>query len=172
MKAAGPAGQEQTAGMDPTVVELTERPAPPSVRDQLLDSATDFAHSAVAAYRGEDWPVYYLHLATALEQLVKGALAHANPAYIADARDFDALLHLTGRGERASAPEFIKAAKTIPVTEALKRVGRLIDRYQPPKTPASCCRPRWLSIWAWTISSRSTSISGRSPVLPTRATSS
>ena len=116
MKAAGPAGQEQTAGMDPTVVELTERPAPPSVRDQLLDSATDFAHSAVAAYRGEDWPVYYLHLATALEQLVKGALAHASPAYIADARDFDALLHLTGRGERASAPEFIKAAKTIPVT--------------------------------------------------------
>jgi hypothetical protein len=120
--------------MEPTVVEPAERPAPPSVCNQLLNSATDFAHSAVAAYRDEDWPVYYLHLATALEQLVKGALARANPAYVADAREFDALLHLTGRGERASAPEFIKAAKTITVTEALKRVGRLIDCYQPPST--------------------------------------
>lgn len=120
--------------MDPTVLEFAGRPVPPPVRDQLLHSAADFAHSAVAAYRDEDWPVFYLHLATALEQLVKGALAHANPAYIADARDFDALLHLTERGERARVPEFVKAAKTIPVTDALKRVSRLIDDYQPHST--------------------------------------
>jgi hypothetical protein len=120
------------------VEDLGRRRAGPQATEllagRLLDSACAFARTALAAYRNEDWAVFNIHLATALEHLVKGALAYANPAYIADARSFDALLHLTGRGDRASTPEFVKAARTITLTEAMDRVARLVDGY-PNKAP-------------------------------------
>ncbi|MFN8629182.1 MAG: hypothetical protein U0838_02335 [Chloroflexota bacterium] len=114
------------------LIESQAQPDGPSVADKLFESASYFARSSVTAYRNEDWAVFYLHLATALELTVKGTLAHANPAFIADATRFDAVLHLTGFGARARVPEFLTAAKTIGVGEALARVSRLIDQYDAP----------------------------------------
>jgi hypothetical protein len=101
-----------------------------TVAATLLRSSASFAQTAMAAYAIEDWGVFYLHLATAVELLAKGALAHANPAFIADGRHFDSLLHLSGMGDRASSPQSVSAVRTITVTEALERVGRLLDGYQ------------------------------------------
>jgi hypothetical protein len=108
-----------------------------SVGDRLLASSTRFARSAATAYSDEAWDVFYLHLATAVEQLVKAVLARAHPLFIADVRSnsrdgFDLLLHLCGFGERARTPDFVAALRTITTPEALERVGLLVDGYQPP----------------------------------------
>ncbi len=101
----------------------------------LLRSSSAFARSAIAAYVDESWDVFYLHLATAVEQLVKSALAQVHPSFIADTTgSFDSLLHLCGMGDRARTPDFVSAVRTISVTEALKRVGRVVDGYQEPGT--------------------------------------
>jgi hypothetical protein len=79
------------------------------------------------------WDIYYLHLATAVEHLVKGVLASVHPSFIADPRgDFDSLLHLTGMGHLARTPDFAGSVRTISVGEALRRVGRVVDGYQEP----------------------------------------
>ena len=101
-----------------------------TVAATLLRSSASFAQTAMAAYATGDWDVFYLHLATAVELLIKGALAHANPAFIADGRHFDSLLHLSGMGDRASSPQSVSDVRTITVTEALERVGRLLVGYQ------------------------------------------
>jgi hypothetical protein len=101
-----------------------------TVAATMLRSSASFAQTAMAAYATEDWDVFYLHLATAVELLAKGALAHANPAFIADGRHFDSLLHLSGMGDRASSPQSVSVVRTITVTDALERVGRLFDGYQ------------------------------------------
>ena len=108
-----------------------------SVGDRLLASSTRFARSAATAYSDEEWDVFSLHLATAVEQLVKAVLARAHPSFIADVRPnsrdgFDSLLHLCGFGDRARTPDFVAAVRTISATEALERVGLLVDDYQPP----------------------------------------
>jgi hypothetical protein len=104
-----------------------------SVAQRLLASSTSFVRSAAAAYSSESWDVFYLHLATAVEQLVKAVLADANPSFIADTRTgFDSLLHLCGFGHRAKTPHFVSAVRTIGVSEAFERVGRLLDGYQQP----------------------------------------
>jgi hypothetical protein len=99
------------------------------VSNGLLDSSRQFAQSAIAAYTSENWPIFTLHLATAVELLVKGALSHVNPAFIADGRDFDSLLHLTGMPERARVPEFVSAVKSITAKEGFNRLAQLIDGY-------------------------------------------
>lgn len=105
----------------------------PQISDRLLASSYSFARSAVAAYSAKSWDVFYLHLATAVEQLLKAVLARSHPSLIADTRaDFDSLLHLCGLGKRARVPEFVRAVRTISVSEALKRVERLVDSYQQP----------------------------------------
>lgn len=108
-----------------------------SVGDRLLASSTRFARSAATAYSDEDWDVFYLHLATAVEQLVKAVLARAHPSFIADVRSnsrdgFDSLLHLCGFGDRARTPSFVAAVRTITASEAVERVSLLVDHYQPP----------------------------------------
>jgi hypothetical protein len=108
-----------------------------SVGDRLLATSARFARSAAAAYSNEEWDVFYLHLATAVEQLVKAVLARAHPSFIADVRPnsrdgFDSLLHLCGYGNRARTPDFVAAVRTITASEALERVGLLVDGYQPP----------------------------------------
>jgi hypothetical protein len=97
----------------------------------LLRSSQAFARSGVRAYADEEWEVFHLHLATAIEQLVKSVLARANPLFIADARSgFDTLLRLSGMAHRASTPA--SAVRTVTATEALERVRRLLDPYQEP----------------------------------------
>ena len=102
---------------------MTERAAVPAERDPsvseyLIRSSQSFAQSAIAAYAAETWDVFHLNLATAVELLVKAALAHANPAFIADpTRDFDFLLHLCGMGHRARKREFAAAVRTVTASE-------------------------------------------------------
>jgi len=108
-----------------------------SVGDRLLASSARFARSAATAYSDEEWDVFYLHLATAVEQLVKAVLARAHPSFIADVRPnsrdgFDSLLHLCGFGHRARTPDFVAAVRTISMSEAVERVGLLVDNYKPP----------------------------------------
>jgi hypothetical protein len=108
-----------------------------SVGDQLLASSARFALSAATAYSDEEWDVFYLHLATAVEHLVKAVLARAHPSFIADVRPnsregFDSLLHLCGFGHRARTPDYVAAVRTISATDALERVGLLVDGYRQP----------------------------------------
>jgi hypothetical protein len=109
---------------------------PPSgalVGQRLLESSTFFARSAATAYSAESWDLFYLHLATAVEQLVKSTLAASHPSFIADTRaSFDSLLHLCGFGDKAKTPDFVAAVRTITVSQALDRIGRLVDGYRPP----------------------------------------
>ena len=99
----------------------------------LLRKSQSFARSGVRAYAEEEWDVFHLHLATAIEQLVKSVLARANPLFIADPRGgFDTLLRLAGMPHRAAAPS--PAMRTITATEALERIRRLLDPYQDPGT--------------------------------------
>jgi hypothetical protein len=106
---------------------------PRSVADDLVASSTFFAQSAVSSYAVESWELFHLHLATAVEQLIKAVLARANPAFIADPKaDFDSLLHLSGLGERAKNPDGMQAIRTITVTDALVRIQRVAVDYQPP----------------------------------------
>jgi hypothetical protein len=110
---------------------MTEK-GPVSIPEDLLRRSMLFAQSAVAAYSSEAWDVFYLHLATAVELLAKSLLASANPSFISDPRaGFDSLLHLSGFGSRAKVPENL-AVRTISSSEALDRVGRLIDNYREP----------------------------------------
>lgn len=100
---------------------------------RLLKSSSQFAQSATAAYTTESWDVFYLHLATATELLIKARLAWAHPSLIAEARaNFDSLLHLCGLGDRARNRDFARAVRTISVNDALPRVARLVEDYQPP----------------------------------------
>lgn len=100
---------------------------------RLAASSAYFARSAAAAYSSESWELYYLHMATAVEQLLKAVLARAHPSLIADSRaNFDSLLHLCGLGHRARVPDFVAAVRTISATEAMQRVERLVENYRPP----------------------------------------
>jgi hypothetical protein len=99
----------------------------------LLASSQVFARSAVTAYSTESWEFFYLHLATALEHLAKSVLVSADPVLIADSRaDFETQLHLTGYGHKATTPD-LGSVRTISLTEALERAGRLIENYKKPQ---------------------------------------
>jgi hypothetical protein len=118
---------------DPTLPAEPPRPAEhiPAVTDRLLASSTRFAQSAIDAYVDEDWEVTYLHLSTAVEQLVKAALAAVHPVLIADRNaEFDTLLHLIGHHELANTPE--SAARTVSVTEAIKRIAQVLPGFRFP----------------------------------------
>lgn len=126
---AGPVARQAAAAQQGDMpAELSS-----SVATQLLTSSTFFAQSAANAYSSESWQVFYLHLATAVEQLIKAVLAQAHPSFIADPRaDFDSLLHLCGLGHMARTPDFVAVVRTITVSEALQRIGRVVDDYRPP----------------------------------------
>lgn len=110
---------------------LGEEDPAPGIAAALLRSSRSFARSGARAYAEEDWDLFHLHLATAIEHLLKCVLAGASPLFIADHRGgFDTLLHLAGMGQRASSPA--TAVRTISVGEALDRVRRLLDPYQEP----------------------------------------
>jgi hypothetical protein len=119
--------------MSDPATEGTLTPGGSGVAARLLRSSSSFARSAIAAYTAEDWDVYFLHLATAVEHLLKGAIARINPAFIADPRaKFDSLLHLTGMGDRAQSPDFLGAVRTISAADALERAARVVDGYRAP----------------------------------------
>lgn len=112
---------------------LADRRGGSGLHERLAGSSTYFARSAVGAYSSESWELFYLHMATAIEQLVKAVLARAHPSLIADSRaNFDSLLHLCGLGDRARVPDFVAAVRTVSAMEAMQRVERLVDNYRPP----------------------------------------
>jgi hypothetical protein len=118
--------------------DVSSKAAKDDVAGRLLATSSSFARSAITAYLAGSWDVYYLHLATAVEHLVKGALATVHPSFIADPKaDFDSLLHLSGMGNRAHAPDFVRAVRTIGVDEAMRRIARITDGYQEPGTYVS-----------------------------------
>jgi len=95
----------------------------------LADSSASFAQITARHFADDAWPLFYLHLATSVELLGKAALAKTNPVYISGG-DFDSLLHLTGNGRRARAPEFVAAVKTIAASESFKRLPQVVDGYR------------------------------------------
>jgi hypothetical protein len=119
-------------GDDPVVETLSER---------LLRASGMFARSAGRSYSAEAWEVFYLHLATATEQLLKAVLARSNPLFIADARTgSDSMLHLAGMSDRAATPA--AAVRTITVGEALGRINRIVPGYSAPdRRSRFCSRP-------------------------------
>ncbi|WP_143264159.1 hypothetical protein [Amycolatopsis kentuckyensis] len=66
------------------------------------------------------------HHGVALEHLLKAYLASLHPALIAEAKDFDSMLHATGHSGRATRPS--TRSKTIGLAEAFSRVRKLLPR--------------------------------------------
>jgi hypothetical protein len=96
--------------------------------NELGDSAQRFARSSLRAFLDRDWPIFFLHAGTALEQLAKAYLAEIDPSLVAG-NDFNSLLHVRGLSQHASTSHL--GMKTITVTEALKRVGQLVPTIPP-----------------------------------------
>lgn len=102
----------------------------PTIDARLLATSSHFARTAVSAYVSESWDVFYVHLATGLELLLKGVLARLHPVLIADPKlPFDVLLHLSGFGRLAKTPA--SSVRTIAVTDAVKRVAQVVENYVP-----------------------------------------
>lgn len=111
----------------------TEEPEAQGIAERLTEASRRFAQSATSAYASENWEVFCLHLATAVEQLLKAVLAGVHPSFIADPTGgFDSLLHLCGEGARAAKPEPLGALRTITTKESFTRVARVIDHYEEP----------------------------------------
>lgn len=103
-----------------------------AISGDLYRMSEKFARSSVGAYRDDDFPVFYLHAATALELLLKSYLASQNPALIADTQrseeGFHSLLHLCGLGKHAKPSK----VRTVSATEAYARTRTLFRQGLPP----------------------------------------
>lgn len=98
---------------------------------QLFEASRMFARSAMSSYANEKWEFFYLHLATALEQLIKAVLVAADPVLIAEERPgFETLLHLAGYGHRAGDTDFWAGVRTVSVSQSFDRVARLVEPYK------------------------------------------
>jgi hypothetical protein len=101
------------------------------LRQQLLDASQLFAQSAMSAYADEKWEFFYLHLATALEQLIKAVLANADPVLIAEERPtFETLLYLAGYGPGPGDGEAFVGVKTVSISQSFERIARVVEPYK------------------------------------------
>lgn len=100
-------------------------------RDQLLDSAKDFANHALKAYTEDDIKTVLFNAAISLEHLAKAYLCTMNPALLVELRNgsFDSLLHLTGHGAKAKKP----SPRTINGREAVERIKKVLPSLSLPK---------------------------------------
>jgi hypothetical protein len=94
-----------------------------SLNQQLTGSAAQFAQSGLRA-RADDPQIFLLHIATALEQLLKAMLASLHPSLIASPNHFDSLLHLSGHPQHAKQDS--SRLRTITMSEALTRAGQVL----------------------------------------------
>lgn len=94
-----------------------------SLNRQLTASAVQFAQSGLRA-RTDDPRIFLLHIATALEQLLKAMLASLHPSLIASPNHFDSLLHLSGHAQHAK--QDASRLRTITMSEALIRAGQVL----------------------------------------------
>jgi hypothetical protein len=101
-------------------------------RDQLLDSARDFAERALKAHSESDDRVVLVNAAFSMEHLTKAYLYNMHPALLTDLRNgqLDALLHLVDLGNRARKATF---PRTISAKEALARVEHVLPNLTVPK---------------------------------------
>lgn len=100
------------------------RKTAPHPKGVLRRSASRFSRMALRDYLASDWPAFFVHAGTGLEQLAKAYLASFHPSLIADSKSFDALLHSCGRGAHARTPR--EAMRTITASEALNRCGQIL----------------------------------------------
>ena len=72
-------------------------------RDQLLESAKDFADRSLRAYMDSDSRVILQNAAISMEHLSKAYLASLSPVLLMEIKNgqLDSLLHLAGLGEKA-----------------------------------------------------------------------
>lgn len=96
------------------------------LRDQLTESSSQFARSALQALADASHATFLLHAATALEHLAKAVLADRHPSLIVSARDFDSLLHACGQSAHARQPR--SRMRTIGAQESVERVAHLVPR--------------------------------------------
>jgi hypothetical protein len=91
----------------------------------LLNSARFFADRALRDYINSDHRGVLLDAGTFVEHVSKAFLLKENPSYLAELKlGFDHVLHLTGRGDRATKKDTVR---TIGANEAVKRVRMLLD---------------------------------------------
>jgi hypothetical protein len=79
------------------------------------------------AYSADDWETCATHAAVALELMAKAVLVAVHPILIADFRDFDSVLFLSGQG----AARTIHTIRTAGCDETLKRVVRVVPGLRP-----------------------------------------
>lgn len=96
-------------------------------RDQLLESAKDYADRALKAYTEEDTKVVLTDAAIGLEHLCKAYLCSLAPTLLMDIKNgqLDSLLYLSGHGTKAKDPS--KGPRTISGRTAVERV-RSVNR--------------------------------------------
>jgi hypothetical protein len=100
----------------------------PLMADQLRDSASQFARSAMQAFLDSETAIFLLHAATSLEHLAKSLLG-SNHASLIAADDFDSLLHACGLHHHARRPP--TRMRTVGMEEALKRCIQLVPSLSP-----------------------------------------
>lgn len=73
--------------------------------DQFISAAKRFSDIALQSYTVGDAEIVLMNAAIAVENLSKALLFSLAPTYLVElhARQFDALLHLTGRAEKATS---------------------------------------------------------------------
>jgi hypothetical protein len=96
----------------------------PPLKESLVSGATKFLRMAVRDHLDGDASGFFIHAGTGLEQLVKAYLASIDPVLVVDGKDFDSLLHASGRGRHAEIP--LTRMRTITMNEALIRCGRIL----------------------------------------------
>jgi hypothetical protein len=91
--------------------------------ETLASSAQRWARRALEAHTKGDIDEAGHDAAVALEHLIKARLAADSPVLIADGRDFETLLHLTGNQRHANRP--LSRIRTVSLREAAQRVRRI-----------------------------------------------
>jgi hypothetical protein len=92
---------------------------PAQISADLRASAARFGQSALEGFLREDYPLFFLHGATASEQIGKAVLAATNPTLIVDPRSAESLLYAAGAVARPPR------VRTISVTDVLDRLVRM-----------------------------------------------
>jgi hypothetical protein len=85
----------------------------------LRGSAAQFAQSALEGFLREDYPLFFVHAATASEQIGKAVLAATHPTLIVDPRSTESLLYAAGAAARPPR------LRTIAFREVLDRLFRV-----------------------------------------------
>lgn len=100
-------------------------------RDQLVESAKDYADRALRAYMDGDSRVILSNAAFSAEHIAKAYLVDLNPVLLMEIRNgkLDSLLHLSGLGDKAKT----KSPRTISAREARSRVELLLPGLTAPK---------------------------------------